>query len=453
MQIDPGFTALHEQTLRAQVFGDLSPGPLLHDFQVVLDHLGTDGVKAAGKYNLLPIEAIPVLDERLVRPLRLELRRPQLRSHPYLQGLHLLLRATGLVRVRGDGAKSRLAPDPAMLQRWQELNPTERYFSLLESCFLISDPAMIGEREGGWNRTLQDCLVEWRWTPDSGRKLWTGKGRPDMIYLRGLGRRFYLLALLDLFGLLHVEHPKPPPQRWAPAEITRTPFGDATFTLLADAHYQLLFTMPFGGRGPQDETDDEEPTDGETDEAEAPEQADEACEKSLPDRYKHWLDLPDESAGFGFWQPLFQPYVAAWQQTLTMAPPLPQKGVYVFRVSLGGVRREIAMPDDATADELVQWILKSVQFDSDHLYQLTYRDHLGRTMKLNHPYCSEPPSADEFHIGELRIDPGAQLKLQYDFGDNWYFDIRLDRIETGARKRAPRILSRKGAAPKQYESW
>jgi hypothetical protein len=274
-----------------------------------------------------------------------------------------------------------------------------------------------------------------------------------MIYLRGLGRRFYLLALLDLFGLLHVEHPKPPPQRWAPAEITRTPFGDATFTLLADAHYQLLFTMPFGGRGPQDETDDEEPTDGETDEAEAPEQADEACEKSLPDRYKHWLDLPDESAGFGFWQPLFQPYVAAWQQTLTMAPPLPQKGVYVFRVSLGGVRREIAMPDDATADELVQWILKSVQFDSDHLYQLTYRDHLGRTMKLNHPYCSEPPSADEFHIGELRIDPGAQLKLHYDFGDNWYFDIRLDRIETDGRKRAPRILSRKGASPKQYESW
>ena len=110
MQIDPGFTALHEQTLCSQMFGDLSPGPILHDFQVVLDYLGTDGVKAAGKYNLLPIEAIPVLDERLARPLRLELRRPQLRSHPYLQGLHLLLRATGIVRIRGDWGQGAVGP-------------------------------------------------------------------------------------------------------------------------------------------------------------------------------------------------------------------------------------------------------------------------------------------------------------------------------------------------------
>jgi len=112
------------------------------------------------------------------------------------------------------------------------------------------------------------------------------------------------------------------------------------------------------------------------------------------------------------------------------------------------------MPDDAAVDELVQWILKSVQFDSEHLYQLTYRDHLGRTMKLNHPASDEPPWADEIHIGELPIEPGSSLQLLYDFGDNWRFDIRLERIEAGSGgKRVPRIMTRQGASPKQYESW
>jgi hypothetical protein len=65
-------TAEHEQCLRDQAVTDDQPGPVLHDFGVVLESLGTDGVAAAGKYNLLPIEHIGELDRRLSRPLRLE---------------------------------------------------------------------------------------------------------------------------------------------------------------------------------------------------------------------------------------------------------------------------------------------------------------------------------------------------------------------------------------------
>src|ERR1700733_5277090 len=82
-------TPEQETTLKSQVFDAIHPGALLHDFALVLDYVGDKGVKAGGKYNLLPIDAIHPLDERLVRPMRLELQRPQLRSHPYLQGLHL----------------------------------------------------------------------------------------------------------------------------------------------------------------------------------------------------------------------------------------------------------------------------------------------------------------------------------------------------------------------------
>jgi hypothetical protein len=84
-------TGEQEQCLRDPVITDEQPGPVLHDFQMLLDFVGPDGAEAAGKYNLIAIKHIDELDGRLSRPLHLQLKRPQIRSHPYLQGLNLLL--------------------------------------------------------------------------------------------------------------------------------------------------------------------------------------------------------------------------------------------------------------------------------------------------------------------------------------------------------------------------
>ncbi len=45
-------TTNQEQALCKQVIDADQPGPVLRDFRVLLDFLGTQGVKAAGKYNL-----------------------------------------------------------------------------------------------------------------------------------------------------------------------------------------------------------------------------------------------------------------------------------------------------------------------------------------------------------------------------------------------------------------
>src|SRR5262249_46823128 len=119
-----------------------------------------------GKYNLLPLGALDELNLRLGRPLRLQLKRPQLRSHPYLMGLNLLLRASGLGRVEGAGEKGRLAPDPAVPVQWEGLNPTERYFNLLEAWLLVGRPEMVGEQGrsvfGGY---LTPCMSAWKDIP------------------------------------------------------------------------------------------------------------------------------------------------------------------------------------------------------------------------------------------------------------------------------------------------
>src|SRR5262249_8037397 len=146
------------------------PGAVLHDFRVVLDFLGPDGVPAAGKYNLLPITAVNELDPKLRRPLRLDrnLKRPQLRSHPYLQGLHLLLRATGLARVAGTGARARLVLDRALLDQWNQLNPTEQYFNLLEAWLAHGRPEMIGARGRAFDPFLSKLLYAWSSLPPKG---------------------------------------------------------------------------------------------------------------------------------------------------------------------------------------------------------------------------------------------------------------------------------------------
>jgi hypothetical protein len=402
-----------EQILREQVIDAGRPGPVLRDFQTVLDFVGTEGVRAGGKYNLLPIEAIGELDARLSHPLRLQLKRPQLRSHPFLQGLHLLLRASGLTRVEGKGPKARLVVDPVMLEQWRRLNPTERYFNLLEAWLLVGRPEMVGERGYGFDGGL---LTSWLWTWDITRSL-EGPSHRDRRwgdYLFAVVGDLYQFALRDLFGLVAFETSNAPGEAWCPGHVQIVPFGDAVFTLLGQ-----WFGSQQGAEMLEEENEEE----------------------------------PVPGVRFGRLQPLFQPYFPEWRENLAVPQPEAREGMFVFRVSLGKAWRLIAVPADSTLDALVSWVLRSVDFDSDHLYEITYRDPFGAEASAMHPYCDEGPWADRIPLRDLPIQPGQSMKLTYDFGDDWRFDIRLERIEPPGRIKKPRILESHGKAPEQYPNW
>jgi hypothetical protein len=429
-------TEAQEQCLRTQVIDADHPGPLLRDFRTLLEYVGSQEVPAGGKYNLLPIQAIGELDARLARPLRLELKRPQLRSHPYLQGLHLLLRASGLSRVEGVGVKARLALDPAMIAQWDRLNPTEQYFTLLEAWFLIGRPEMVGERGSAFESLLWPCLLAWQRLPVKGTRY--NVARPQQVYVVGIGRDHYQLALMDLFGLLAVEHPSQPVKPWCPAGLRHVPFGDALFTVLLGQEFPFLLDDVPGGEDGDEEGQPDDVPPGEED----------GDEGDQPD---------DDDIRFGAWQPLFQPYFPEWRENLTPPETVPREGIFVFRVALGKVWRLIAIPADDTLEDLVHGILRSVGFDNDHLYEFLYRDRFGRTVEAHHPYMDEPPWTGDVRIGDLPLEPGQSMKLVYDFGDNWKFDVRLERIDPPDKKvKTPKILESQGKAPKQYgdsESW
>ena len=174
------FTADDEVCLRSQVITADQPGPLLHDFEMLLDFLRLHGgVEASGKYNLLPIKLIGELDRGLSRPLHLELK------HPHL------------------------------LEAWLRFGRAE----------------MVGERPDIWAGLLLPCLQAWRSVPDEGMQCHIE--RPTSVHLAGISRSFYQLALMDHFGIVEVERPRQPVTPWCPAGIKRVPFGDAVFTLIS----------------------------------------------------------------------------------------------------------------------------------------------------------------------------------------------------------------------------
>ncbi len=411
---DIQLTSKQDRFLRSQVFDDSHPGAVLHDFQLLLDHIGEKGVKAGGKYNLLPIESIVALDPLLARPLNLPLQRPQLRSHPYLQGLHLLLRASTLGRVEGKGDKARLVIDQTVLESWNELNPTERYFSLLESWLLAAQPAMLGMR-GEW----RDCLLDrWSFSLRFAGKMGDKLGRRERLQTLFLYEydELYNLALADLFGLAATDLNGGSGEVLHLTEVKITPFGEALLILL--------------GKWLKKER----------------EAQDNLAEEQASEEEEEEFDL----------RPLFQPYFPAYQNTLALsAGPPEREGVFVFRLSLGrGVWRRIALSHTHTLHDLLLAILRSIKFDYDHLYQFTYRDHVGRTIQACHPACDSGYSADAIELGTLPLQPGQSMELLYDFGDSWRFNVKLERIDpVGSVKQLPKVLESHGKAPEQYPNW
>ncbi|MEW6382187.1 MAG: hypothetical protein AB1611_21690 [bacterium] len=66
----------------------------------------------------------------------------------------------------------------------------------------------------------------------------------------------------------------------------------------------------------------------------------------------------------------------------------------------------------------------------------------------------ESPWADDVLIGEIGLKPNTTMTYLYDFGDNWQFEVKLERIDPpDPQIEKPVILEAHGKAPEQYPSW
>ena len=398
----------------ARLFGEQTidrnqPGTILRDFQTFVDFVGTDGLRTTGQHHLLPHTCLGELNCRMSRPLDVRLRRPQQRSYPNLEGLYLVGRASGLIQARGPGAKGRLVVDEAVRGSWDGLNATERYFTLLEAWLVHARPGMLGKGRGPSRDVLLDCVMLWQRIPKGGLRL--DQRRPGERYLLGIGTEYQHVALMAMFGLAAVDQGVAAEgEPWRPTEVRRLPWGDAVFALVSDTDV--------------------------------------------------WMQVMNEAEPgkvvLGRLQGVFGPFFPEWQRNLVVSGPVFRKGVFVFGVSLGKVRRQIALSAGRSLENLAHGILNAFDFDADHLYCFTYNDRFGAIVNVSHPYCDEAPWTPDVRLGDLPLTAGEAMDFLYDFGDNWLFRVRLDRVDPPAAGFSrPVVLEAHGKAPPQYgrEDW
>jgi len=392
------------EVFRRQVIDAKGPGTVLRDFESLLGFVGVEGVRATGKYHLLPIEQLPELDEKMARPLRPRLQRPQQRSYPHINGLYLVLRATRLGVPKGMGKKTgRLVVDPALVEQWRTLNPTERYFDLLEAWLRHGRAEMLGERHGGGSAEM---LLQAREVWERIRIMESASARTPVSFERMIYGpvSFATLALMELFGLAEVGRGEPAEGKiWRILEVRRTEFGAALMEAIFEWWLREL---------------------------------------------RHDDDQPD----FGAWQPLLQEYFPDWHNNLTWPEPEFRDGVYYFKVRLGGAWRRIAISAGGDLEELATTILRAFRFGGDHLYSFRFPERDGAEVSVEHPYVEDAwMNTDEYSIGNLPLVEGQSMLFLYDYGASWHFDVKLEKVEPpNPRMKKTRVVESHGTAPKEY---
>lgn len=399
----PALTETEKELLRQHTIDENHPGTILQDFQTLLNVLQPDGLEVSGVNNLLPLKILSELNSQLTHPIEIKLKRPVQKSYPYINGLYLLLRTSGITKIISKGKQQILLVDEKALASWSNLNATERYFNLLEAWLIWANSGILGEYHDPLGN-LYRCVRFWSHLPDTGLKITKHKDQDMFGYYPAL----YNIALLDLFGFLSLTQGQSETGKgWRIATLQRTDFGDAMLKLL----FPLVNKQQLTGELHN-----------------------------------------DVNISFGKLQPHLQSFFPEWQHNLCFSQQFVD-GVYIFKVSLPGAWRRIAVPANLKLSLLAELILNAFAFDYDHLYEFSYKDRFGRTVKVNHPYIETPPFANEVKVGDLTLPPGGRMTYVYDFGDNWKFDVHLERIESLNKKvNKPQLLESYGKAPQQYWS-
>jgi hypothetical protein len=396
----------HKQVLKKTTITESGPGTILKDFEALLNYLGKQALQVAGTHRL-PRTVLGEINGLLTRPIQLRLNRPEQKSYPHIQGLYLLLRASGLAHIEGKGRKLFLSLGDKAYQVWESLNPTERYCGLLESWLLRGKEEIVGERGGGLfsvPNTLRGVMDLIRRTPENG--LWVA-GDKNAQYLLRYVPGWHNLGLMELFGLISIKPGSPiDGQGWQIERIDRTAFGDALVALLCTKVFWDL-NLTFGSEK----------------------------EGSVP---------------VGLLQPILQPYFPEWEKNLSIPEWVFREGTYIFRVTLGRLWFRIAIPASHTLEWLASTILTAIEFDSDHLYHFEYENPLGAIERINHDFIDEGPWASDVRVGDVPLRVGQKMTYLYDFGDNWEFEVTLEQVDRAQAVKKPCVLEMHGALPEQY---
>ncbi len=418
MKRPDAFELMPAQTkrLEAQDFERRAPGTLLQDFETLLSLIGDQGM-AVTPAHFFAMSCLETINRSLTHPVELRLKRAAQKSYPYLNGLYLLLRATGISWIDTQSKKPLLKLDPIVLASWRSLNGAERYFALLKAWWGRASEEMIGERRVlGADVLAKTINFIQRFSETGILTVETPQDADLLRYYPG----FYNLALMEGFGLLEVRA-KPPAegQGWLPERIRMLDWGKVLLGSYLHFIHQAL-SPKIGSASPM----------------------------------LGYTGLFEPLERFEQRSRIVRPAIKGWQADLKIPAHIFQPGRHVFKVSLGATCwRRIAIGGEAYLDELAGMILDAFDFDSDHLYRFSYKDRFGCTIEVDHPYLegdSDNALADAVKVGDIPLAKGLRIEFLFDFGDQWTFALQTERVDFGPATEQPQVLEAHGKAPEQY---
>ena len=105
-------------------------------------------------------------------------------------------------------------------------------------------------------------------------------------------------------------------------------------------------------------------------------------------------------------------------------------------------------------DELAECIIGAFDFDGDHLYAFQFAERDGQKLTVEHPRVGDAElHTDEIAVGYLPLQEGESMPFQYDFGADWRFKVKLEKITpTDPEVSLPCIVESHGEAPAEYDS-
>ena len=249
------------------------------------------------------------------------------------------------------------------------------------------------------------------------------------------------LALMSLFGFITIEEGPPDAKdgRWHPAAHGRRPLARrcSSFSL----NYRLLHNAAEEGITlAADGFNDGQPF-----------VIDDEGEEDDEDAFEPAAIGPEP---LGQMQPLFEQLFPEWKNNLTAPPVSFQEGQFILKVSLGkSVWRRLSIPATENFDHLASWILRVFNFGEDHLYEFLLKDVSGATITVNHPHFHNEDPRHGFADRQASLNAGDTFIFHYDFGDDWLFEVLVERIDPPGKKREKTaILEKHGKAPDQYPS-
>lgn len=120
---------------------------------------------------------------------------------------------------------------------------------------------------------------------------------------------------------------------------------------------------------------------------------------------------------------------------------------YKIRVTLQGFKREInrtmLINDNVELETFCRAIITAMNGDLSHLYNLKYKNkyYIMNEMELNQ---YNEVNMGSLRISELDLSEKDKMIINYDYGDNWNFEITIQKIIKGHNDKNIVVLAGKG---------